>query len=193
MRFSAIAITATLIGAVLAQVRPSRPRQGDVWILKSKVTIYWAPRAPATLPVQLLSGPTPSTQKVVAELGDAPKGENLLAIEVPNVPVGWYTVRIGDSYSHIFAIQADAKTPPSTPEPKAPNVTTTVSAQPTGSSTASASSSVVLPTSATTANTSATKPPSPSSTLSGAASGYLKSVMPLAATAAAVILTVMTL
>ncbi|KAF9359668.1 hypothetical protein BGX26_011708 [Mortierella sp. AD094] len=194
MRFStfAVAALATLASAVFGQVNPSHPRQGDIWILKNKVAISWAPKATAVLPIQLLSGPVLSAQRVVADLGKTSIGASSLTITVPDQPVGWYSIRIGDSYSHIFAIQKDAKTPPSTPEPTAaPNVTTTTPVAPIANATSTISVSLVLP----TTNSSSTPSSQPTTTVPKSAASYLKAanVKPLAVIAAAAFLSAMAL
>ncbi|KAF8978865.1 hypothetical protein BGZ46_006071 [Entomortierella lignicola] len=189
MRFTILATAIAFTSAVLAQVNPSHPRQGDIWIPNKKFTISWTPSAPSALPIQLLGGSVTTAQKVIADLGTAAAGSKSLTITVPDEAVGWYSIRIGDSYSHVFAIQKDAKTPPSTPEPVAPNTTTIATPLPTANVTStSASVTKALPTNATTA----TATPQPTKTTSGAVSGYLNA-MPLAAGAVAVVLSVMTL
>ncbi|KAF9173630.1 hypothetical protein BGX20_002636 [Mortierella sp. AD010] len=195
MRFStfSVAAIATLASTVLAQVSPSHPRQGDVWILGRQVTMYWSPRPTTDLPIQLLTGETLTAQKVVADLGTAKADTLLLTIDVPDEPVGWYTVRIGTSYSHVFAIQKDANTPPTTPEPTvASNATTTAATTVTGVPTANATSAkttVALPT------YSSSSAPAQSTTSSTSAASYLKvaNVMPLVAVAAATFLSAMAL
>ncbi|KAG0002164.1 hypothetical protein BGZ79_003486 [Entomortierella chlamydospora] len=198
MRFStfSIAAIATLASTVLAQVSPSHPRQGDIWILGRQVTMYWSPRPTTDLPIQLLTGETLTAQKVVADLGTAKADTLSLTIDVPDEPVGWYTVRIGTSYSHVFAIQKDSTTPPTTPEPtEASNATTTAnaSATVTGVPTANATgatTTIALPTySSSSASAKSTTAASTS------AASYLKvaNVMPLVAVAAATFLSSMAL
>ncbi|KAF9099920.1 hypothetical protein BGX29_006873 [Mortierella sp. GBA35] len=187
MRFSIIAIAATLLSTVLAQqAYPTAPIGSTKWNAGATVNIKWKlnpPAATAGLKVELLSGDNPQTQKVVANLGTGAPGATSLSVALPaNLKSDFYTIRIGDSYSAYFLIQGSGPVP-SGPAPTAG--TATVGPVPTANTSTTITSTTggapIIPTTSTT--TGAPKP-------TGNSAGFLKAgnVVPMAAAAAAVVL-----
>ncbi|KAF9904774.1 hypothetical protein EC991_002344 [Linnemannia zychae] len=186
MRISVIAIVASILSLALAdQAYPTAPIASTVWNAGATVTIRWKltpPAAPAGLKVELLTGDNPQTQRVVATLGVGSPGGTSLSASLPaNLKSGYYSVRIGDSYSSYFVIRGEGPVPTG-PLPTA--VTTPVAPINTPPATSTIASSSVAPLPVITTTPSA---PKPSNNNNGA--GFLKAgaVVPVAAVAAAVV------
>ncbi|KAG0034934.1 hypothetical protein BGZ82_005545 [Podila clonocystis] len=167
MRFSVIAIAATLLSAcsVMAQqAYPTVPISTTKWNAGAEVTIKWRLNAPATktpLAVDLLTGTSAASQHVVKTLGTGTAGGTSLKVLLPaDLASGWYSIRIGDSYSAFFTIAGKGPVP-TAPAPPSVNATATLlptSALPNITSTTSA-----LPTSTSAATTVTAPTPAPSS------------------------------
>ncbi|KAF8931291.1 hypothetical protein BGZ52_012925 [Haplosporangium bisporale] len=155
MRFSVIVIAATLLSActVMAQqAYPTAPISTTKWNAGTEVTIKWKLNAPATktpLTVDLLTGTSAASQHIVKTLGTGAAGGTSIKVLLPaDLASGWYSIRIGDSYSAFFTIVGKgpvptAPAPPSVnatatflPTTALPNVTLTTSVLPTTSSAA---------------------------------------------------------
>ncbi|KAG0034045.1 hypothetical protein BGZ81_006386 [Podila clonocystis] len=166
MRFSVIAIAATLLSAcsVMAQqAYPTVPISTTKWSAGVEVTIKWRLNAPATktpLAVDLLTGTSAASQHVVKALGTGTAGGTSLKVLLPaDLASGWYSIRIGDSYSAFFTIVGKgpvptAPAPPSVnatatllPTSALPNITSTTSALPTSSSGATVTAPTPAPSS----------------------------------------------
>ncbi|KAF9276757.1 hypothetical protein BGZ68_009769 [Mortierella alpina] len=140
MRFSVLALAATVIGAVMAQqAYPTAPIGSTVWTVGKSATISWKLNSTAKgipLAITLFKGdPTHQTQVQELFAGAADTTSYKLAA-VPDLPADWYSVRVGDSYSAQFVIETAAGVRPSGAPPSvtsaAPVVaTTTVGATPT--------------------------------------------------------------
>ncbi|KAG0011337.1 hypothetical protein BGZ80_000761 [Entomortierella chlamydospora] len=161
MRFSAAALTASLIGAVMAQtttisVNVTHPIASDTWTVGKSATVSWV--ANVALPnngnvsVELFHG-DPTHQTLVQALGSGIS--QLKVAAVPTVPADWYSVRINsDSYSHYFFIANATVTAPATPEPGTATTTTVTTALPTTTTVSSTPTA-----NATTTTTTATSKP----------------------------------
>ncbi|KAG0340740.1 hypothetical protein BG000_011212 [Podila horticola] len=155
MRFPVIAIVATLLSAcsVMAQqAYPTVPISTTKWNAGAEVTIKWRLNAPVTktpLAVDLLTGTSAASQHVVKSLGTGTAGGTSFKVVLPaDLASGWYSIRIGDSYSAFFTIVGKgpvptAPAPPSVnatatllPTSTLPNITSTASALRTTSSAA---------------------------------------------------------
>lgn len=191
MRFSVLAIVATLLSVTLAQqAYPTVPVATTKWNAGAAVTIKWnlnTPAATAGLKIDLLTGNNPQSQTVVATLGTGAPGATKFAATLPaNLKSGYYSIRIGDSYSSYFLIQGEGPVPTG-PLPTA--VTTTVATTipvvtTTPVPTTRTSSVAPLPVIATSTPAGA-KP-------TGSSAGFLKAgvVAPVAAAAVAVVMAV---
>ncbi|KAF9935587.1 hypothetical protein BGZ75_006893 [Mortierella antarctica] len=138
MRFSVVALAATLIGAVMAQqAYPTAPIGSTIWTVGKSATISWKLNATAKgvpLAITLFKGdPTHQTQVQELSPGVADTTSFKLAA-VPALDADWYSVRVGDSYSAQFVIEtADGKRPSGAPPsatsvPSVPAVATTSAA-----------------------------------------------------------------
>ncbi|KAF9570152.1 hypothetical protein EC968_002131 [Mortierella alpina] len=180
MRFSVVALAATVIGAVMAQqAYPTAPIGSTVWTVGKPATISWRTNSTAKgipLAITLFKG-DPSHQTQVQELwpGEAGASSFRLAV-VPELPADWYSVRVGDSYSAQFVIETAAGVRPSGAPPSA---TSAPSAPAVASPSAPATSTVAKNTTVPTAT--GTPKPAPVS-----AGSYL-SAGPMAVAAAAVV------
>ncbi|OAQ26292.1 hypothetical protein K457DRAFT_140469 [Linnemannia elongata AG-77] len=187
MRFSVLAIVATLLSVALAQqAYPTAPVATTKWNAGAAVTIKWnlnPPAATAGLKIDLLTGDNPQSQRVVATLGTGAPGATKFAATLPaNLKSGYYSVRIGDSYSSYFLIQGEGPVPTG-PLPTAAT-TTLISSIPVTSSATVAPTSTVAPLPVITTTTPAGAKPT------GSGAGFLKAgvVAPVAAAAVAVIM-----
>ncbi|KAG0040852.1 hypothetical protein BGZ82_007874 [Podila clonocystis] len=159
MRFTIAAIVASLMTActVMAdQAFPTAPVANTVWNAGAKVNVQWklvAPEAKTGLTVTLFKG-DPAHQTQVEILGTGKPAATSLQVTIPaKLESGWYSVRIGDSWSHYFAIKGTG-TMPTGPAPT--GITPTSSGAlpvPTGNGTSSTPSS-----------TNSTKVPTPTQT-----------------------------
>ncbi|KAK5820599.1 hypothetical protein F5H01DRAFT_338880 [Linnemannia elongata] len=187
MRFSVLAIVATLLSVALAQqAYPTAPVATTKWSAGAAVTIKWnlnPPAATAGLKIDLLTGDNPQSQRVVATLGTGAPGATKFAATLPaNLKSGYYSVRIGDSYSSYFLIQGEGPVPTG-PLPTAAT-TTLISSIPVTSSATVAPTSTVAPLPVIPTTTPAGAKPT------GSGAGFLKAgvVAPVAAAAVAVIM-----
>ncbi|KAF9296381.1 hypothetical protein BGZ88_012769 [Linnemannia elongata] len=187
MRFSVLAIVATLLSVALAQqAYPTAPVATTKWNAGAAVTIKWnlnPPAATAGLKIDLLTGDNPQSQRVVATLGTGAPGATKFAATLPaNLKSGYYSVRIGDSYSSYFLIQGEGPVPTG-PLPTAAT-TTLISSIPVTSSATVAPTSTVAPLPVISTTTPAGAKPT------GSGAGFLKAgvVAPVAAAAVAVIM-----
>lgn len=187
MRFSVLAIVATLLSVALAQqAYPTAPVATTKWNAGAAVTIKWnlnPPAATAGLKIDLLTGDNPQSQRVVATLGTGAPGATKFAATLPaNLKSGYYSVRIGDSYSSYFLIQGEGPVPTG-PLPTAAT-TTLLSSIPVTSSATVAPTSTVAPLPVIPTTTPAGAKPT------GSGAGFLKAgvVAPVAAAAVAVIM-----
>ncbi|KAF9928809.1 hypothetical protein FBU30_002080 [Linnemannia zychae] len=184
MRFSIVAIVATILSVALAdQAYPTAPVASTVWNAGATVNIKWKllpPAATAGLKIELLAGDNPQTQKVVAALGVGAPGATSFSAALPaDLKSGFYTVRIGDSYSSYFTIKGDG------PVPTGP-MPTAGTALPTASTTATPirpTTVAPLPVPSAQTTTAASKP-----SVTPSSAGFLKAsvVAPVAAAAAVV-------
>ncbi|CAO3574630.1 unnamed protein product [Mortierella alpina] len=115
MRFSAAVLVASLIGAVMAQqAYPTLPVANTIWNSPSNVTVQWklgTPPATTALAVDLFKG-DPTHQTLVQKLGAGKAGATSLKVEIPaKLESNWYSIRIGDSYSHPFIIKGTGPVP----------------------------------------------------------------------------------
>ncbi|KAG0333282.1 hypothetical protein BG000_009300 [Podila horticola] len=117
MRFTIAAIVASLMTActVMAdQAFPTAPVANTVWNAGAKVTVQWklvASEAKTGLTVTLFKG-DPAHQTQVEILGTGKPAATSLQATIPaKLESGWYSVRIGDSWSHYFAIKGTGALP----------------------------------------------------------------------------------
>ncbi|KAF9130538.1 hypothetical protein BGW39_002948 [Mortierella sp. 14UC] len=119
MRFSVLAVAASLIGAAMAQVAtqayPTVPVANTVWTAGTAVTVQWklgTPAPTAGLTVTLFKG-DPAHQTLVQDLGTGAAGATSLKATLPkDLASDWYSIRIGaDSYSHYFLIKGTGPVP----------------------------------------------------------------------------------
>ncbi|KAG0272215.1 hypothetical protein BGZ95_012042 [Linnemannia exigua] len=186
MRFSIIAVVASILSVALAQqAYPTVPVASTVWNAGATYTIKWKltpPAATAGLKVELLTGDNPQSQRVVADFGTGTPGGTSLSVTLSaSLKSGYYSIRIGDSYSSYFLIRGVGPTPTG-PLPTAVTTTLPITTVPV-TSTVPTSTVAPLP-----IITTATTPSGPKTTTNGA--GFLKAgaVVPVAAAAAAVVL-----
>ncbi|KAF9146324.1 hypothetical protein BG015_011631 [Linnemannia schmuckeri] len=193
MRFSVVVIVATLLSVALAdQAYPTAPVATTKWNAGAAVTIKWnltPPAATTGLKIDLLTGDNPQSQRVVATLGTGAPGATKFAATLPaNLKSGFYSIRIGDSYSSYFQIQGEGPLPTGplptavpTPVPTIPTVTTT--------SAPIAPTRTIAPLPVITTTTPAGAKPTPGT---GSGAGFLKAgvVAPVAAAAVAVVMAV---
>ncbi|KAK3848319.1 MAG: hypothetical protein J3R72DRAFT_428792 [Linnemannia gamsii] len=182
MRFSVLAIAASVIGAVMAQAAtqayPTVPVANTVWTAGTDVTVQWklgTPAPTAGLTVTLFKG-DPAHQQLVKELGTGAAGATSLKTTLPkDLASDWYSVRIGtDSYSHYFLIKGTGPVP-TAPAPTGVTPTTATVATPTATV-----PSVTKPTATVTASS------TPTPTNNQNAAGYLTAApVAMAAVAAA--------
>ncbi|KAF9573392.1 hypothetical protein EC968_008574 [Mortierella alpina] len=177
MCFSAAVLVASFIGAVMAQqAYPTLPVANTVWSSPSNVTVQWklgTPPATTALAVDLFKG-DPSHQTLVQKLGTGKAGATSLKVAIPaKLESNWYSIRIGDSYSHPFVIKGTGPVPTG-PAPTGGNSTTPTA---TGGNNSSATATGIK-----TTNTPTQVPSSASYTSAGP-------VFAVAAAVAAVVLT----
>ncbi|GJJ69191.1 hypothetical protein EMPS_01537 [Entomortierella parvispora] len=175
MHLSIATFSLSLIGAALAQQAfPIAPVAETVWTSGGAATVQWKLNPPAVktgLDVELYKG-DPAHQTLVSKLGTgAPGGTSLKVTIPPKLNSDWYSVRVGDSYSHYFIIKGVGAAPTGPAPTSGSNATSSITA-PTATS-----SRAVTSTPSTTATTKAA---------SGALSGYTTSE-PLAMFAAAAV------
>ncbi|KAF9276624.1 hypothetical protein BGZ68_009896 [Mortierella alpina] len=132
MRFSAAILVASIIGAVMAQqAYPTLPVANTVWNSPSNVTVQWklgTPPATTALAVDLFKG-DPSHQTLVQKLGTGKAGATSLKVEIPaKLESNWYSIRIGDSYSHPFIIKGTGPAPTGPAPTGSPSNSTTPTA-----------------------------------------------------------------
>ncbi|KAF9953422.1 hypothetical protein BGZ72_005442 [Mortierella alpina] len=180
MRFSVVALAATLIGAVMAQqAYPTAPIGSTIWTVGKTANVSWKLNATAKgvpLAITLFKGdPTHQTQVEVLSPGIA--DATSFRLTVPPVAADWYSVRVGDSYSAQFVIEAADGTRPSGAPPSASSLPTAPVVA--TSSTAARPTSVASNTAAPTATGSPKAAP--------VSAGSYLSAGPLAVAAAAVV------
>ncbi|KAF9316592.1 hypothetical protein BG003_001779 [Podila horticola] len=179
MRFSVIAIVVTLLSAcsVMAQqAYPTVPISTTKWNAGAEVTIKWKLNAPVTktpLAVDLLTGTSAASQHVVKSLGSGTAGGTSLKVVLPtDLASGWYSIRIGDSYSAFFTIVGKGPVP-TAPAPPSVNATSTLLPTSTLPNITSTTSALRTTSSATTVTTPNPTPSSDASALSRAsAAGF---------------------
>ncbi|KAG0322115.1 hypothetical protein BGZ97_008682 [Linnemannia gamsii] len=191
MRFSIVAIVATLLSVALAdQAYPTAPVASTKWKAGAAVTIKWTlppPAATTGLKIDLLTGDNPQTQRVVATLGTGAPGATKYAATLPaNLKSGYYSIRIGDSYSSYFLIQGEGAVPTG-PLPTAGTNSVSTAPSRTGTSSFVAPTSSIAPLPVIT-----TTPPGPKATGTGNGAGFLKAgvVAPVAAAAIAAVMAI---
>ncbi|KAI1313421.1 hypothetical protein EDD11_002629 [Mortierella claussenii] len=166
------------------QAYPTEPIATTTWTAGQTATVAWRLNNPAdksALSIDLFKG-DPAHQTLVQNLGTAPAGAVSFKVALPaKLTADWYSVRIGDSYSHYFAIKSAAGATPSGVMPTP--VTTSASALPTGNATTIASSASATGTATGTATVTKVTA-SPTTKPNGAS--YL-SAAPMAMAAAAVV------
>ncbi|KAG9325607.1 hypothetical protein KVV02_000632 [Mortierella alpina] len=118
---------ASFLGVVMAQqAYPTLPVANTIWTSPSNVTVQWklgTPPATTALAVELFKG-DPSHQTLVQKLGTGKPGATSLKVAIPaKLESNWYSVRIGDSYSHPFIIKGTGPVPTG-PAPTGGNSTT---------------------------------------------------------------------
>ncbi|KAG0302164.1 hypothetical protein BGZ98_007741 [Dissophora globulifera] len=126
MRFSVAALATSLLSAVLAQqAYPTVPIESTVWTAGDSVKIQWKSNAPTVaLAVDLFKG-DPTHQTLVTNLGSPAAGATSLAVVLPaTLAADWYSIRIGDSYSHYFEIKGKGGVAPTGTMPVPPAATT---------------------------------------------------------------------
>ncbi|KAF9390408.1 hypothetical protein CPB97_009369 [Podila verticillata] len=151
MRFTIAAVVASLMTActVMAdQAFPTAPVANTVWNAGAKVNVQWklvAPEAKTGLVVTLFKG-DPAHQTQVEILGTGKPAATSLQVTIPaKLESGWYSVRIGDSWSHYFAIKGTGAMPTG-PAPTGISPTSSGALPvPTGNGTSS-TASVTIPT-----------------------------------------------
>ncbi|KAG0086766.1 hypothetical protein BGZ93_010461 [Podila epicladia] len=152
MRFTIAAIVASIMTActVMAdQAFPTAPVANTVWNAGAKVNVKWklvAPEAKTGLTVTLFKG-DPAHQTQVEILGTGKPAATSLQVTIPaKLASGWYSVRIGDSWSHYFAIKGTG-TMPTGPAPTGiPPTSSGALPVPTGNGTSSATISATAAT-----------------------------------------------
>ncbi|KAF9382681.1 hypothetical protein CPB97_007016 [Podila verticillata] len=152
MRFSVIATLFSACTVMAQQAYPTAPTSTTKWNAGTEVTVKWKLNAPATktpLTVDLLTGTSAASQHIVKTLGTGAAGRTSLKVLLPaDLTSGWYSIRIGDSYSAFFTIVGKGPVPTASAPPSVnatttllpitalPNVTSTTSVLPTTSSAA---------------------------------------------------------
>ncbi|GJJ69115.1 hypothetical protein EMPS_01461 [Entomortierella parvispora] len=179
MRFTIIAAAATLVSAVAAQYQAfiTAPIGTTEWTSASSVTITWNLNATAKalpLAVDLFTG-DPSHQTSVASLGTSTAGSSSIKVTLPKVASNWYSVRVGDSWSHYFIIKGDGAVPSGGPP------TAAATTAPAATTTSAAS----LPTSTGSATTTAVATPTPTKSGANLLSAAPAALAAVAAAAAA--------
>ncbi|KAG0361274.1 hypothetical protein BG005_008703 [Podila minutissima] len=156
MRFTIAAVVASLMTActvIADQAFPTAPVANTVWSAGAKVNVQWklvAPEAKTGLTVTLFKG-DPAHQTQVEVLGTGKPAATSLQVTIPaKLASGWYSIRIGDSWSHYFAIKGTGAMPTG---PAPTGVTPTSKPVPTGNGTSSTPSSTISTTAATPTQT----------------------------------------
>ncbi|KAF9185679.1 hypothetical protein BGZ51_002510 [Haplosporangium sp. Z 767] len=127
------------------QAYPTAPVATTVWNAGANVTVQWKLNdsgEKAALGVDLFKG-DPAHQTLVKKLGTGAPGKTSLKVTLPlKLDSDWYSVRIGDSYSHYFMIKGTGPIPTGSPPTAVPTVLPTTpgaansTATPTGTQSA---------------------------------------------------------
>ncbi|KAF8934913.1 hypothetical protein EDD21DRAFT_360564 [Dissophora ornata] len=176
MRFSIVALAASLIAAVMAQeAYPTMPIESTVWTAGTAVTVTWKANATTALSVDLFKG-DPTHQTLVQNLGTGTAGGTSLKVTLPaTLTADYYSVRIGDAYSHYFVIKSATG---ATPTGVMPTVAAT---------TVAATTTAATTTAATTAATTATSTKAAATTAAAVSGASYLSAAPMAMAVAAVV------
>ncbi|KAF9345446.1 hypothetical protein BGX26_003123 [Mortierella sp. AD094] len=133
MRFSIAAVAASLLSVVMAQqAYPTVPVEGTVWVAGQSPSVEWKLTNPAdktAMTIDLFKG-DPTHQTQVQSFGSAPAGATKFKITLPaTLAADYYSIRIGDAFSHYFTIKSSAGVAPTgtMPAPPVANATTTAS------------------------------------------------------------------
>ncbi|KAG0241035.1 hypothetical protein BGX31_001495 [Mortierella sp. GBA43] len=199
MRFSAVAVIAVIASTVLAQrtpapgseVWPTYPVTGTEWYTTSGTqTIKWdlldGVSTDKELKVQLLQG-DPQSQTIVQELGTVKISEKKFTITLKkDLPSGFYSIRLGDTYTSYFVIKKDKKESISATLP----ATTTAVTTTTIASTAAPTTTTLATSTTVRTTTTTTSAPTPSNNSQNAGSS-LKAGSALALSAAVAIAAVL--
>ncbi|KAF9169904.1 hypothetical protein BGX20_009689, partial [Mortierella sp. AD010] len=153
MRFSLVAVAASILSVVMAQqAYPTVPVATTVWTAGKNVTVEWKLTNAAdktALGIDLFKG-DPAHQTLVKSYGNAPSGATKYKIELASsLGADFYSIRIGDSYSHYFTIKSSS------------------GASPTGAMPTVGSTNATTTAAATTASSTATKPAATTTTVAG--------------------------
>ncbi|KAF8964849.1 hypothetical protein BGZ46_000714 [Entomortierella lignicola] len=132
MRFTIVAVVASLISAVMAQdAYPTAPIATTQWVAGTSPTVQWKLTNPANktaLSIDLFKG-DPTHQQQVQSFGNAPAGATSFKITLPaTLPADFYSIRIGDAYSHYFVIKSATGATPTGVMPTAAVANATTSA-----------------------------------------------------------------
>ncbi|KAF9999408.1 hypothetical protein BGZ79_007002 [Entomortierella chlamydospora] len=150
MRFSLVAVAASILSVVMAQeAYPTVPVATTVWTAGKNVTVEWKltnASDKTAMSIDLFKG-DPTHQTLVKSYGSAPSGATKFKIALASsLGADYYSIRIGDSYSHYFTIKSSSGASPTGAMPTvgSTNATTTVAAT-------TASSATTKPAATTTA------------------------------------------
>ncbi|KAG0263940.1 hypothetical protein BG011_007773 [Mortierella polycephala] len=134
------------------QAYPTVPIAATVWNAGANVTVQWKLNASgekAALAVDLFKG-DPAHQTLVKKLGTGALGKTSLKATLPaKLDSDWYSVRIGDSYSHYFMIKGTGPVPTGSPPTAAPTVLPTASSAANSTTTPTGTQSIASPTQST--------------------------------------------
>ncbi|KAF9917997.1 hypothetical protein BX616_010638 [Lobosporangium transversale] len=182
MRFTILATAvAALASTALAQVSILTPGAGTVWVPGTNVTVKWAQPLLEDADIELLTGPNVQAQWIASTLGTAKKGsKSFKGLLDPKLEPQWYSLRIGEIYSHLFAIQQSRSATLTASQPIVPTATTTTAVATTVVTTTVATTITSPSQTTTTAGQS-----SPSNTPSAAKALKAGIVVPVAAAAVA--------
>ncbi|KAF9987287.1 Cytochrome c oxidase assembly protein cox11, mitochondrial [Modicella reniformis] len=156
------------------EVWPVSPIGSTIWYRTTKEqTIRWNVNAKTPsdqeLKVELLTGNDPAAQHIVQSLGTVKAGDKKAKVILnDSLKTGWYTIRLGDSYTAFFQIKADSK---ETFTATAPGVATTTKLL-TTTTTMTVPTSTVNPTTGAI-TTAAPTPSNNPSAASGIKGGYV--------------------
>ncbi|KAF9580028.1 hypothetical protein BGW38_003482 [Lunasporangiospora selenospora] len=185
MRFSVIAIAASLVAAAVAQTTAptvfiTAPILSTTWAVNVDNTMTWKDvkaGAPTTdVDVTLFTG-DPAKQVQVAKLGTAKYADLKFTFKIPlKTKSDWYSIQIGDVWSAQFKVKGDGELPVGTP-PSRNATSTTVTSTITTASTATSTSTISK--NSTTSSTATATP-------TGNSGNYLSAGSLTAAAAAAV-------
>ncbi|KAG0370576.1 hypothetical protein BC939DRAFT_443688 [Gamsiella multidivaricata] len=160
MRFSIVAIAAAVIGAVMAdQAYPTVPTGDTKWNAGKNYTVTWnlITTEKVALTVDLFKG-NASSQTLVNKFGSAKAGATSFQISLPKtLPADWYSIRVGDSWSHYFMIRSTTGATPTgaMPTPVSTATASSSSLPTVGPATVSAIGAKAAPTAANTPNSAA--------------------------------------